>query len=65
MSIRGQYNTKARREANTKTLAREYIMRRADPAIAEMQAMFPDYTEAELNEVWLAVNEAIVKVHWL
>lgn len=63
--IRGPYKTKTTREAATRTMAREYIMRMADPSIAQITAMFPDYTEAELNEVWLAVNEAIVKVHWL
>lgn len=63
--IRGPYKTQSRREAATRTMAREYIMRMSDPAIAQLQAMFPDHTEAELNEVWLAVNAAIVKVHWL
>lgn len=63
--IRGPYKTQARREAATRTMAREFIMRRSEPSFSDLQAIFPDHTEAELNEVWLAVNEAIVKVHWL
>jgi 23S rRNA maturation mini-RNase III len=62
--IRGPYKTKGRREMTTKQLAREYVLRRAEPQAAELKVMFPDFTEAELNEVWLAVNAAIVKVVW-